>query len=94
MFATSTAEEGTPLGPRAGGERASVDFAFAVPLRPGRYAVDAAVHARRSGTCLSRAEAVATLEVLPPGDGRRVRGLVDLPTEVRVLEPAENGPPA
>jgi ABC-type polysaccharide/polyol phosphate transport system ATPase subunit len=96
VFATSTAEEGTPLGPRAGGERASVDFAFAMPLRPGRYAVDAAVHARRGGAdiCLSRAEAVATLEVLPPEDGRQVRGLVDLPTEVRVLEPAENGPPA
>jgi hypothetical protein len=58
--------------------------------------VDAAVHARRGGAdiCLSRAEAVATLEVLPPEDGRQVRGLVDLPTEVRVLEPAETGPPA
>jgi len=96
VFATSTAEEGAPLGPRNRGDRASVDFAFAVPLRPGRYAVDAAVHARRGGAdaCLSRAEAVATLEVLPPEDGRQVRGLVDLPTEVRVLEPAENQPPA
>lgn len=96
VFATSTAEEGVRIGPRTRGERVSVDFAFAVPLRPGRYAVDAAVHAPRDGadTCLSRAEAVATLEVSPPEDGRRVRGLVDLPTEVRVLEPAENQPPA
>ena len=95
VFATSTADEGARIGPRSRGERASVDFAFAVPLRPGRYAVDAAVHAPRDGgTCLSRAEAVATLEVVPPEDGRRVRGLVDLPTEVRVLEAAENQPPA
>jgi hypothetical protein len=96
VFATGTADEGTPIGPRARGGRASVDFAFAVALRPGRYAVDAALHAPRDGAdvCLSRAEAVATLEVLPPEDGRPVRGLVDLPTEVRVLEPAENGPPA
>jgi len=95
VFATSTAEEGSPIGPRARGRRASVEFSFAVPLRPGRYAVDVAVRAPRDGgACLSRAEAVATLEVLPPEDGRRVRGLVDLPTEVRVLEPAENGPPA
>jgi hypothetical protein len=94
VFATSTAEEGAPIGPRNRGERASVDFAFAVPLRPGRYAVDAAVHAPRDGACLSRAEAVATLEVLPPEDGRRVRGLVDLPTEVRVFEAAEYQPPA
>ncbi|MDP8901728.1 MAG: ABC transporter ATP-binding protein [Actinomycetota bacterium] len=94
VFATSTAEEGAPIGPRNRGERASVDFAFAVPLRPGRYAVDAAVHAPRDGACLSRAEAIATLEVLPPEDGRRVRGLVDLPTEVRVFEAAEYQPPA
>jgi hypothetical protein len=97
VFATGTADEGTPIGPRACGERLSVDFAFAVALRPGFYAVDAALHAPRGGAadvCLSRAEAVATLEVLPPEDGRPVRGLVDLPTEVRVLEPAENGPPA
>ncbi len=95
VFSTSTEDEEAPLGPRARGERASVEFAFAVPLRPGSYAVDATVLSRREGnTCLSRAEAVASLEISPPEDGRPVRGLVDLPTEVRVLEPAENQPPA
>lgn len=98
VFATSTAEEGAPIGPRARGERASVDFSFVVPLRPGRYALDVAVRAPRpergADICLSRAEAVAAFEVLPPEDGRPVRGLVDLATEVRVLEPAENQPPA
>jgi ABC-2 type transport system ATP-binding protein len=94
VFATGTADEGAPIGLRARGERVSVDFAFAVALRPGFYAVDATLHAPRDGgACFSRAEAVATLEVLPPEDGRPVRGLVDLPTEIRVLEPAENGPP-
>jgi len=95
VFATNTDDEGSPLGSRASGERASVEFAFAVPLRPGSYAVDAAVLSRRDGnTCLSRAEAVASLEILPPEDGRPVRGLVDLATKVRVLEPAEYQPPA
>ena len=95
VFSTSTDDEEAPLGPRVRGGRASVEFAFAVPLRPGSYAVDATVLSRRSGkTCLSRAEAVASLEILPPEDGRPVRGLVDLPTGVRVLEPAENQPPA
>lgn len=95
VFATNTDDEGSPLGSRASGGRASVEFAFAVPLHPGGYAVDAAVLSRRDGnTCLSRAEAVASLEVLPPEDGRPVRGLVDLDTKVRVLEPAENQPPA
>ncbi|MEJ7841153.1 MAG: ABC transporter ATP-binding protein [Rubrobacter sp.] len=94
VFATNTDDEGSPLGSRASGERASVEFAFAVPLRPGSYAVDAAVLSRRDGnTCLSRAEAVAPLEILPPEDGHPVRGLVDLATKVRVLEPAENQPP-
>ncbi len=60
VFATSTAEEGAPLGPRERGERVLVDFAFAVPLRPGRYAVDVAV---------TRG---ATARHLPePGGGRR-----------------------
>ncbi len=95
VFSTSTEAEEAPLGPRARGERASVEFAFAVPLRPGSYAVDAAVvSCGESNTCLSRAEAVASLEILPPEDGHPVRGLVDLPTGVRVLEPAENQPPA
>ena len=95
VFATSTEDKGAPLGPRTLGERASVDFAFAVSLRPGSYAVDATVLSQRDGnTCLSRAEAVTTLEVGPPEDGRPVRGLVDLPTEVRILEPAERQPPA
>ena len=93
VFATNTADEGSPLGPRARGERATVDFSFAVPLRPGRYAVNSAVRAG-DGAVLSRAEAVATLEVAPPEDGRPVRGLVDLPTEVRVLDPAEDRPTA
>ena len=95
VFSTSTEAEEAPLGPRARGERASVEFAFAVPLRPGSYAVDAVVVSRGEGnTCLSRAEALTSLEILPPEDGRSVRGLVDLPTGVRVLEPAENQPPA
>ncbi len=95
VFSTNTEDEEASLGPRARGERASVEFAFAIPLRPGSYAVDAAVISRREGNaCMSQAEALAALEVLPPEDGRAVRGLVDLPTEVRVLEPAENQPPA
>lgn len=79
-----------PLGPRPRGERAVVDFSFAVPLRPGRYAVDAAILG--GDALLSRAEAVTVLEVAPPEDGRPVRGLVDLPTEVRVLDPSEDRP--
>ena len=94
VFSTSTDDGGAPLGRRALGERLSVEFAFAVPLKPGSYVVDAAVISPRNGkTCLSRAEAVTTLEVAPATDGHPVRGLVDLPTEVRVLEPAERRPP-
>jgi ABC-type polysaccharide/polyol phosphate transport system ATPase subunit len=93
VFVTTTTDEGVPLGRRASGERTAVDFSFAVPLKPGRYAANAAV-VGSDGEVLSRADAVATFEVAPPEDGRPVRGLVDLPTEVRVLEPAEDRPPA
>ena len=94
VFSTTTGDGGAILGPRSLGERASVDFAFGVPLRPGVYTVDTAVLSPRDGgTCLSRAEAAATLEVVPPEDGHPVRGLVDLHAEVRVLDPAKRETP-
>ena len=93
MYASTTGESRAPLGPRSRGERAAVDFAFGVPLRPGTYTVDASVGSPRDGgTCLSRAQAAATLEILPPEDGHPVRGLLDLPAEIRVLDPAEREP--
>ena len=95
VFSASTADGDTPLGPRKQGEKVSVDFDFDVPLRPGNYSVDAAVHSQRDGgICLSRSEGVAPLEVVPSQGGRPVRGIVDLPVEIRVLDPAERQPPA
>ena len=94
VFSTTTGDGEATLGPRSTGERASVDFAFGVPLRPGSYTVDTTVFSPRDGgTLLSRAEAAATLEVVPPRDGHRVRGLLDLPAEVRILDPAEREHP-
>lgn len=90
VFSTTTGDGGATLGPRSLGERTSVDFTFGVPLRPGTYTVDTAVLSPRDGgTCLSRAEAAVTLEVVPPEDGHPVRGLIDLPAEVRVGETAK-----
>ncbi|CAA9467863.1 MAG: Teichoic acid export ATP-binding protein TagH [uncultured Rubrobacteraceae bacterium] len=95
LFSKSTGDGAVPLGPRSRGERAAVDFTFGVPLRPGSYAVDAAVGSPRGGgTCLGRAQTASTLEVTPPEDGHPVRGLVDLPARVRVLDAAERQPPA
>ena len=95
VFSASTSDGQTPLGPREGDEKASVDFTFDASLRPGAYAVDAAVFSPRDGgVCLGRSEGVASLEVVPSEGGHPVRGMVDLPTEVRVLGPAEAEPPA
>ena len=95
VFSTSTEDGEAPLGPQTKDGRTAVEFAFDVPLRPGTYTLDAAVLSRRDGgVCLARSEAAASLEVVPSGDGRRVRGLVDLPARVRVLDPAEAEPPA
>jgi ABC-2 type transport system ATP-binding protein len=95
VFSASTADGETQLGPRGQGEKVSVDFDFDVPLRPGTYSLDAAIHSQRDGgVCLGKSEAVALLEVVPSEGGRPVRGIVDLPAEIRVLDPAERQPPA
>lgn len=85
VFSTDTALEGVPLGRKDEGEQATVDFTFGVPLRSGAYVVDAVVTARRAeDSDLARTQTAATFRVAQ-GDGENpIRGLVKLPTEVRI----------
>ena len=85
VFSTDTALEGVPLGPKDEGEQATVDFTFGVPLRSGAYVVDAVVTDRRAeASDLARTRTAATFRVAQ-GDGENpIRGLVKLPTEVRI----------
>ena len=85
VFSTDTALEGAPLGRKEKDERVTVDFTFGVPLRSAAYIVDAAVTAPQAeGSDLARAQIAATFRVTESGLLTPARGLVQLPTEVRV----------
>jgi teichoic acid transport system ATP-binding protein len=90
IFATNTALEGVPLGRKNVGEQATVDFTFGVPLRSGVYTVNAAVTAMRvEDSDLARTQTAATFKVTHNGGQNPVRGLVQLPTEVRIHDGLE-----
>jgi ABC-2 type transport system ATP-binding protein len=83
VFSTDTALEGAPLGRKEKGEQVTVDFTFGVPLRSAAYIVDAAV-TQAEGSELTRKQNAASFRVTESGILTPVRGLVQLPTEVRV----------
>ncbi|HET7270385.1 MAG TPA: ABC transporter ATP-binding protein [Rubrobacter sp.] len=84
VFSTDTALEGAPLGRKEEGEQVTVDFTFGVPLHSAGYIVDAAVTAPEvEGSELARRQDAA-FRVTEGGALDPVRGLVQLPTEVRV----------
>ncbi|CAA9460509.1 MAG: Teichoic acid export ATP-binding protein TagH [uncultured Rubrobacteraceae bacterium] len=85
VFSTDTDLEGVPIGRKDEGERATVDFTFAIPLGPGIYKVDASLkdpHAEDSD--VARTQNAATFEITREGALVPVRGLVRLPTEVEI----------
>jgi len=85
VFSTDTEAEQTPLGPRAAGEEATVDFAFELPLQAGTYTIDAAILSEEED--LDRAEQVASFKVVRVGSERYVGSLVHLPTKVEIHGP-------
>lgn len=85
VFSTDTDLEGAPLGRKEKGEQATVDFTFGVPLRSAAYIVDATLTAsQEEGSDLARTQNVATFRVTEDDTLAPVRGLVQLPAEVRV----------
>ena len=95
LFSTDTDLEGAPLGRKEKGEQATVDFTFGVPLRSAAYIVDASLTASQEvGSDLARTQNAATFRVTESDTLAPVRGLVQLPAEVRVhgLEGRQEGP--
>jgi ABC-type polysaccharide/polyol phosphate transport system ATPase subunit len=84
VFSTSTAQEGIPLEEMEKGEQAVVDFTFKVPLQHGRYSISAAARAGSEGLYLDRMDAARVFKISRPKDGGPFRGIVHLPTEVKV----------
>ena len=89
LFSTSTALEGVPLNEKEKGERIVVDFSFEVPLRKGRYSIDAGVRAGGEDSYLDRVGAATTFRIKRPRDQRPSQGIVHVPTEIKVHVPEE-----
>ena len=88
VFTTTTNLENAPLGKREKGERAIVDFTFAVPLQPGAYSVSAGINPTGNRKLYLDWVDVATAFQV---DRTRVRGaimgIVRLPAQVEVHSP-------
>jgi ABC-type polysaccharide/polyol phosphate transport system ATPase subunit len=89
VFSTSTAQEGVPLKEMKKGERTMVDFTFEVPLQHGRYIVTAAVRAGNEDLYLDRMDEATVFRIARPKDMDPFRGIVHLPTKIKVHAPEE-----
>jgi ABC-type polysaccharide/polyol phosphate transport system ATPase subunit len=87
VFSTSTAQEGIPLEEMESGERAVIDFTFKVPLQHGRYSVSAAARAGSEDLYMDRMDAATVFRIARPEDRNPFRGIVHLPTEIKVHTP-------
>ncbi len=89
IFTTNTKQSDSPIRRRRRGERLIVDFDLEVPLQPGPYSVAAAISQPGGGNVyLDWVDVAAAFKISNPERGR-IKGLVDLPTEVRLHEPAD-----
>ncbi len=90
VFSTDTTREEVPPGPRQAGEETTVDFAFEVPLRPGKYAVGAAISAGSGeDPALERVEEEASFRISNSGSELSFGSLVHLPTWVEIRGPED-----
>ena len=85
VFSTDTNLEKVRIGERRKGERIAACFSLNVPLQPGTYGMAAALtHPQDSKTYMDRVDAAATFEVEGLQEPGAVRGLVHMPTTVRI----------
>jgi hypothetical protein len=87
VLSASTTDEGTPLEEREKGEQVVVDFTFKVPLQHGVYSVAADARVGSEDLYLDRAEAPKNFRITRPSDRNPFRGVVHLPTEIKVHSP-------
>jgi len=87
IFSASTVQQGTPLKEMEKGEQVIVDFIFEVPLRHGLYSVTAAARAGKEDLSLDQADVATTFEITDPSEGSPFRGIVHLPTQIKVHAP-------
>jgi ABC-type polysaccharide/polyol phosphate transport system ATPase subunit len=87
IFQTSTDLGNAHLGSRTFGERVIVDFVCKLPLTHGNYSVNTAVSSPEGmGLFLDWMDVAAVFEIAPPSTGAPIPGLVDFPTQIKVLD--------
>jgi ABC-2 type transport system ATP-binding protein len=87
LFSASTALEGVPLKKIEKGERVVVDFTFKIPLRKGRYGISVGARAGGEDSYLDKVDVATTFRIKRPRDRKSFRGVVHLPTEIKVHAP-------
>ncbi len=87
LLSASTAVKGVPLKEMEKGEQVVVDFTFEVPLGRGLYDISVGARAGDKNYYLDKIEAATTFQIEHPQDRSRSRGLVRLPTEIKVHTP-------
>jgi ABC-type polysaccharide/polyol phosphate transport system ATPase subunit len=87
VLSASTAEDGTPLKEMNKGDEVLVDFTFNVPLQHGLYNVSADARVGSEDLYLDRANMPNNFRITRPSDRDPYRGVVHLPTEIKVHSP-------
>jgi ABC-type proline/glycine betaine transport system ATPase subunit len=87
VLSASTADDGTLLKEMEKGEQVLVDFTFKVPLQHGLYNISADARAGSEDLYLDRAEMAMNFRIARPSDRNPYRGVVHLPTEIKVRTP-------
>lgn len=87
IFQTGTDLGNAPLGSRSPGDRVVVDFTCKLPLTNGTYSVNTAISSpEATAFFLDWVDVAAVFEVAPPSTGVPIPGLVDLPTQIKVID--------
>ena len=87
VLSASTADDGAPLKEMEKGEQVVVDFTFKVPLQHGVYILTADARVASEDLYLDRVEAPTRFRITRPADRNPYRGVVHLPTEIKVHSP-------
>ena len=87
LLSASTALKRIPLKEMEKGEQVVVDFTFEVPLKRGFYNISVGARAGNEGSYLDKIDAATTFRIKRPQDRGRSRGVVRLPTEIKVHTP-------
>lgn len=84
LIGSNTFEENCPIENLEPGNRLQIEFKFNLCLRPASYSLTVAGAESYTAMTFDWIDNAMVLQVLPPGTGKRITALVDLPVNVKV----------